>query len=92
MSAIRAEQFPVSHAPPQLAVLSRPPASKLPPTPTWTVDQYIALETFAQTKFEYLDGEIYCMSGGTNNHSEIAANVTIEIGRSNSRVGLLDSY
>jgi len=37
----------------------------------WTVDEYLAYEAETGVKYEYIDGEIYAMSGGTENHSLI---------------------
>lgn len=47
----------------------------------WTVEEYLAYELEADIRHEYLDGEIYAMSGGTDNHSVMTANTTIAIGR-----------
>lgn len=46
----------------------------------WTVDEYLAYEVESEIKHEYLDGEIFAMSGGTDSHSGIIANTTVEIG------------
>ena len=46
----------------------------------WTVDEYLAYEEESEIKHEYIDGDIFAMSGGTNNHSGIIANITVEIG------------
>ncbi|GAB5492369.1 MAG: Uma2 family endonuclease [Phototrophicaceae bacterium] len=46
----------------------------------WTVEEYLAFERESDVKYEYIDGEIYAMSGGTDKHSSIAVNCTIEIG------------
>ena len=46
----------------------------------WTVDEYLAYEDESEIKHEYIDGDIFAMSGGTNNHSGIIANITVEIG------------
>lgn len=45
----------------------------------WTVEEYLAYEQETGIKHEYIDGEIFAMSGGTDNHSEIAVNCTIEL-------------
>ncbi len=65
-----------AHSPPRLLE-----AAPLPPPPVWTVPEYFLLEEIAQRKFEYLDGQIYSMSGGTSNHSEIKVNLVFELGR-----------
>lgn len=38
----------------------------------YTYAQYVGLETFSETKHEFLDGEIYAMAGGTEEHSALA--------------------
>jgi Uma2 family endonuclease len=39
----------------------------------YTYADYVALETISDTKHEFLDGEIYAMAGGTEEHSALAA-------------------
>ena len=38
-----------------------------------TVEQYLALEAESEVKHEYIDGEIFAMTGGSANHSAIIA-------------------
>jgi Uma2 family endonuclease len=45
------------------------------PKPRLTPEQYLEIERKADHKSEYLDGEMYAMSGGTRRHSLIAANI-----------------
>ena len=40
-----------------------------------TPEQYIALERKAEYKSEYVDGEIYAMSGASREHNLIAAHL-----------------
>jgi Uma2 family endonuclease len=40
----------------------------------YTSDEYLELESRAEIKNEYRDGEIIPMTGGTTNHNEIAGN------------------
>ncbi len=40
----------------------------------WTVEEYLAYEEESGIRHEYIDGEIYAMTGGTPDHSGIAAN------------------
>ena len=40
----------------------------------YTYAQYVALERDSPTKHEFLDGEIYAMAGGSEDHSALAAN------------------
>jgi Uma2 family endonuclease len=42
--------------------------------PRFTPEEYFAWEEQQQCRHEYIDGEIYAMTGGTLNHSEIAMN------------------
>lgn len=41
----------------------------------YTYADYVALERTSPTKHEFLDGEIYAMAGGTEEHSALAAEV-----------------
>lgn len=41
----------------------------------YTYSDYVALEQDSSTKHEFLDGEIYAMGGGTEEHSALAAEV-----------------
>ncbi len=41
-----------------------------------SVEEYFALEEELNQKFEYVDGEIFDMTGGTVNHSLISTNLT----------------
>ena len=43
-------------------------------------EEYLSLERAAEFKSEYLNGEIFAMSGGSPEHSAISVNVTISIG------------
>lgn len=43
--------------------------------PTYTFAEYLAQEATSNIRHEYLDGEIFAMSGGTIEHGAIAANV-----------------
>lgn len=42
--------------------------------------EYLAFERDSETKHEYADGELFAMSGGTLEHSLLAANITRELG------------
>jgi Uma2 family endonuclease len=52
------------------------PARKL----SYTFAEYIAIDEASPTKHEYVNGEILAMSGGTLEHSQLAANVIGELG------------
>lgn len=41
----------------------------------FSLEEYFALERASDRRFEYRDGEIVCMSGGTRAHAAIARNV-----------------
>lgn len=43
------------------------------PLHRYTYEDYVALEQDSPTKHEYLDGEIYAMPGGSEEHSALAA-------------------
>lgn len=44
-----------------------------------TAKEYLAVERLAETKSEFLDGEVFAMSGGSHNHSLIATNISGEL-------------
>ena len=50
------------------------PLSKL------TEDQYLAIERAAAFKSEFIDGEMFAMSGGTNRHGRLQRNLIVELG------------
>ncbi len=44
------------------------------PVPDYTLDEYFALEAASDRRFEWWDGEIVCMSGGSDEHAQIISN------------------
>lgn len=46
----------------------------------YTYLQYVELERESSTKHEFLDGEIYAMAGGSEEHSALAAEVLRQLG------------
>lgn len=46
----------------------------------YTYADYVALELASSTKHEFLDGEIYAMAGGSEEHSALAAEVLRALG------------
>ncbi len=46
----------------------------------WTVEEYLAYEEEIQIRHEFIDGEIYAMSGGSSKHSSIIVNLTMTLG------------
>ncbi len=40
-----------------------------------SVEEYLELERITGKKYDYVDGQLYLMSGGSFNHSEISFNV-----------------
>src|SRR5262245_26295056 len=44
-----------------------------------SIEDYLAAERRAETKSEYLDGEVFAMSGASREHNLIAVNVTASI-------------
>lgn len=42
--------------------------------PSWTPNEYLAMERTSEEKHEYLDGEIYSMSGASRKHNLVMAN------------------
>jgi Uma2 family endonuclease len=47
-----------------------------------TVDEYLAVDRAAETRSEFIDGEIIAMSGGSARHSGLKMNLAIEVGTS----------
>src|SRR5690349_4114268 len=45
-----------------------------------TPEEYLELERKAETKSEYLDGEMFAMPGVTRQHSQIVVNLAIDLG------------
>ena len=41
----------------------------------YSLDEYFALEHAGDARYEYWDGEVVCMSGGTKAHGQIGSNV-----------------
>ncbi len=49
--------------------------------PRLSVQEYLAWEAENEIKHEYIDGEVFAMSGGTGKHSSIMINITVAIGQ-----------
>ena len=47
----------------------------------YTLDEYFALEHAGDARYEYWNGDIVCMSGGSLAHYRIASNVHLSLGR-----------
>lgn len=45
----------------------------------WTAQEFLAFEAESEFKHELIDGEVYDMSGGTGEHSQIAANLIFSL-------------
>jgi Uma2 family endonuclease len=45
----------------------------------YSVDEYFSLEKSSDARFEYWDGEIVCMSGGSQRHYRISRNVVVRL-------------
>lgn len=43
--------------------------------PRYTLEEYFALELSAQERYEYFNGEVFCMSGVSPNHAQIESNL-----------------
>ena len=46
---------------------------------TYSEEEYLALEEAADSKSEYIDGQIFPMAGGSTNHNQIALNFSTEL-------------
>ena len=47
----------------------------------YTLEEYFALEKAGEARYEYWDGDIVCMSGGTPKHYILSSNIHLKIGR-----------
>ncbi|MBL8206161.1 MAG: Uma2 family endonuclease [Blastocatellia bacterium] len=47
--------------------------------PSYTVEEYLALERAAEERSEYLDGVIYAMAGESEEHGDISVNIAGEL-------------
>lgn len=45
------------------------------PERRYTLEEYFELERTSEDRFEFWDGEIFCMSGGSEGHYEIESNI-----------------
>ena len=50
------------------------------PAPRFTEREYLALEAVAETRHEYMGGDILGMAGAELQHNQIAQNVRLELG------------
>ena len=46
----------------------------------YTLEEYFALEKAGEARYEYWDGDIVCMSGGTPKHYILSSNIHLKIG------------
>jgi len=46
----------------------------------YTPEEYLELERAAEFKSEYLDGQIYAMSGGSRTHARVTFNLYVQVG------------
>lgn len=46
---------------------------------TWTVEQYLEMERASEEKHEFLDGEIYLMSGASRNHNLVVGSTYVSL-------------
>lgn len=49
------------------------------PRRRYTLEEYFALELASEEKYEYFDGEVFNMSGGSRAHEEIIANLLVAL-------------
>ena len=49
------------------------------PRPRISPEEYLALERQAETKSEYLDGEIFAMTGASRKHNRLSVNLTVAL-------------
>ncbi|MFN7930218.1 MAG: Uma2 family endonuclease [Blastocatellia bacterium] len=46
----------------------------------YSLEEYFALEKAGEARYEYWDGDIVCMSGGTPKHYVLSSNIHLKIG------------
>ncbi|MEN3334383.1 MAG: hypothetical protein V7641_3748 [Blastocatellia bacterium] len=46
----------------------------------YTIEEYLAIERQTEERYEYLDGQIFAMSGESDAHGEVSANLSFIIG------------
>lgn len=51
------------------------------PRPYFRLEEYFALEAAGEARYEYWNGNILCMSGGTPQHAAISFNVSNVLGQ-----------
>ncbi|HVF29179.1 MAG TPA: Uma2 family endonuclease, partial [Pyrinomonadaceae bacterium] len=44
-------------------------------TRRYTLEEYFELERTSEERYEYFNGEVFCMSGGTLSHDRITGNI-----------------
>lgn len=49
------------------------------PRPYYSLDEYFALEHAGDARYEYWDGDIVCMSGGSRAHGRISVNAVVQL-------------
>ncbi len=47
----------------------------------YTLEEYFALEKVGDARYEYWDGEIFCMSGGSQQHYRLSGNIHVLLDR-----------
>lgn len=56
------------------------------PQPRMTVAEYLEMERTSEVRHEYLDGEIYAMSGASKRHNRIGNNLNLQLDRTFAQV------
>ena len=47
------------------------------PERRYTLEEYLELDRTSEERFEFRDGEVFCMSGGSEAHVEIESNMVV---------------
>lgn len=50
------------------------------PRPAMTLEDYLALDDGSDIRHEWVNGEVFAMSGGTSRHAAVGANVIVAVG------------
>ena len=49
------------------------------PNPDFTLEEYYALESASERRWEYRDGEVVCMSGGSQRHGRLCTRIVVNL-------------
>ena len=59
---------------------------------TYSWEEYLKLEAESELRYEFHDGEVFCMAGGTNRHNEITGGAYLRLRIQASKKGCKSFY